>query len=137
MTKLLSIYTGVRDHPDAEAKSSRSALDQINFEGVSKDKICEIRDFGFVAPAFQPWTAHSQPHAGSIVSGYSCGQGNFRLGGRLTCGLVVAGGCGEIYPPVNRMVQAVLPPDTVPFESADAKGGHCVCRVLEVREDVD
>ena len=74
---------------------------------------------------------------GRIVSGYSCGQGNFRLGGRLTCGLVVAGGCGEIYPPVNRMVQAVLPPDTVPFESADAKGGHCVCRVLEVLEDVD
>jgi hypothetical protein len=23
MTKLLSIYTGVRDHPDAKAKSSR------------------------------------------------------------------------------------------------------------------
>ena len=76
-------------------------------------------------------------HAGSIVSGYFCSQGNFRLGARFTCGLVVAGGCGEIYPPVNRMVQAVLPPDTVPFECADAKGGHCVCRVLEVLEDVD
>jgi hypothetical protein len=32
----------------------RPTLDQINFEGVSKDKIWEIRDFGFVAPAFQP-----------------------------------------------------------------------------------
>jgi hypothetical protein len=32
----------------------RSTLDQINFDGVSKDKIWEIHDFGFVAPAFQP-----------------------------------------------------------------------------------
>lgn len=33
---------------------SKSTLDQINFEGVDKDKIWEIRTFGFVHPAFQP-----------------------------------------------------------------------------------
>jgi hypothetical protein len=32
----------------------RSTLDKINFDGVSKDQIWEIRDFGFIAPAFQP-----------------------------------------------------------------------------------
>jgi hypothetical protein len=32
----------------------RSTLDKINFAGVDKDKIWELRDFGFVAPAFQP-----------------------------------------------------------------------------------
>lgn len=33
---------------------SKSTIDQINFDGVDKDKIWEIRDSGFVAPAFQP-----------------------------------------------------------------------------------
>lgn len=33
---------------------SKSTLDQINFDGVDKDKIWEIRDSGFVSPAFQP-----------------------------------------------------------------------------------
>jgi hypothetical protein len=32
----------------------RSTLQQINFAGVDKDKIWEIRDSGFVHPAFQP-----------------------------------------------------------------------------------
>jgi hypothetical protein len=32
----------------------RSTLDQINFDGVDKDKIWEISDSGSVAPAFQP-----------------------------------------------------------------------------------
>lgn len=32
----------------------RSTLDKINFEGVDKDKIWELHDSGFVAPAFQP-----------------------------------------------------------------------------------
>jgi hypothetical protein len=32
----------------------RSTLDKINFDGVSKDRIWEIRDSGFIAPAFQP-----------------------------------------------------------------------------------
>jgi hypothetical protein len=32
----------------------RSTLDQINFEGVDKDKIWEVRDSGIVYPAFQP-----------------------------------------------------------------------------------
>ena len=32
----------------------RSTLDKINFDGVRKDRIWEIRDFGFIAPAFQP-----------------------------------------------------------------------------------
>jgi hypothetical protein len=32
----------------------RSTLDQINFAGVDKDKIWELRDSGVVAPAFQP-----------------------------------------------------------------------------------
>ena len=58
-------------------------------------------------------------------------------GACLTRGLVVTGGCGEIYPPVHRLVQVLLPSDAVPFESADAKGGHCVGRVLEVLENVD
>ncbi|QZH65042.1 DUF2510 domain-containing protein [Mycolicibacterium farcinogenes] len=33
---------------------SKSTIDQINFDGVDKDKIWEIRDSGYVAPAFQP-----------------------------------------------------------------------------------
>ena len=32
----------------------RSTLDKINFDGVSKDQIWEIRDSGFIAPAFRP-----------------------------------------------------------------------------------
>jgi Protein of unknown function (DUF2510) len=32
----------------------RSTLDQINFEGVDKDKIWEIADSGYIAPAFRP-----------------------------------------------------------------------------------
>lgn len=32
----------------------RSTLDKINFAGVDKDQIWEIRDSGFIAPAFQP-----------------------------------------------------------------------------------
>lgn len=32
----------------------RSTLDQINFEGVDKDMIWELRDSGFVHPEFQP-----------------------------------------------------------------------------------
>jgi hypothetical protein len=31
-----------------------STIDQINFEGVDKDRIWEIRDFGFVHPEIQP-----------------------------------------------------------------------------------
>jgi hypothetical protein len=32
----------------------RSTLDKINFSGVDKDQIWEIRDFGFVHPELQP-----------------------------------------------------------------------------------
>jgi hypothetical protein len=32
----------------------RSTMAKINFDGVDKDKIWEIRDSGFIAPAFQP-----------------------------------------------------------------------------------
>ncbi|GAB3029434.1 hypothetical protein H7J11_26465 [Mycobacterium bourgelatii] len=32
----------------------RSTLDKINFDGVSKDRIWEIRDSGFIAPDFRP-----------------------------------------------------------------------------------
>jgi hypothetical protein len=32
----------------------KSTLDQINFDGVDKDKIWELRDSGIVYPAFQP-----------------------------------------------------------------------------------
>lgn len=32
----------------------KSTLDQINFDGVDKDRIWELRDSGIVAPAFQP-----------------------------------------------------------------------------------
>jgi hypothetical protein len=32
----------------------RSTLNQINFDGIDKDKIWEIRDSGIVYPAFQP-----------------------------------------------------------------------------------
>jgi hypothetical protein len=32
----------------------KSTLDQINFDGVDKDKIWEIADSGIVYPAFQP-----------------------------------------------------------------------------------
>lgn len=32
----------------------KSTIDQINFEGVDKDNIWEIRDSGFVHPEFQP-----------------------------------------------------------------------------------
>lgn len=32
----------------------KSTLDQINFEGVDKDRIWELRDSGFVHPEFQP-----------------------------------------------------------------------------------
>ncbi|CAM3510354.1 DUF2510 domain-containing protein [Mycobacterium colombiense] len=33
---------------------SRATLDKINFDGISKTSIWEIRDSGFVLPAFQP-----------------------------------------------------------------------------------
>lgn len=33
---------------------SKATLDKINFNGVDKDSIWEIRDFGFIAPAFRP-----------------------------------------------------------------------------------
>jgi hypothetical protein len=32
----------------------QSTMDKINFAGVDKDKIWELRDSGFIAPAFQP-----------------------------------------------------------------------------------
>ncbi|MGO4445083.1 hypothetical protein AB4Z42_17165 [Mycobacterium sp. 2YAF39] len=32
----------------------KSTIDQINFKGVDKDKIWEIRDSGFIHPEFQP-----------------------------------------------------------------------------------
>jgi hypothetical protein len=32
----------------------RSTLDQVNFDGVDKDRIWELRDSGIVYPAFQP-----------------------------------------------------------------------------------
>lgn len=32
----------------------RSTIDQINFTGVDKDKIWELADSGYIAPAFRP-----------------------------------------------------------------------------------
>jgi hypothetical protein len=32
----------------------RSTLEKINFDGVDRDKIWELRDSGYIAPAFQP-----------------------------------------------------------------------------------